>query len=72
MTRRVADQVSTLEWHNALAASREGCARVFRDGGVPADALVAYGVARQDEVNWTQAVELIAQELCQQPFRHAA
>ena len=39
--------------------------RVFRDGGAPADALEAFGLAHEDmHGNWRTAVERIAEALC--------
>lgn len=31
--------VNPLQWHQAIGIARQTCARVFRDGGTPADAL---------------------------------
>ena len=40
MTPSVPDHLSPLQWHQAIAVSRQECARIFRDGGTPGDALV--------------------------------
>lgn len=58
--------IDTLQWSQALAIARQSCARVFRDGGVPADALKAFGL-KSDAVpaaDWNRAVEAIAEVLC--------
>jgi hypothetical protein len=68
------DHINPLQWHQALGVARQSCARVFRDGGKPADALAAFGLEadaprRQD---WAHAVDLIAQSICATPMRRAA
>ena len=58
--------VKSAEWDHATGVARQVCARVFRDGGAPADALEAFGLAHEDlHGNWRLAVEQIAQALCQ-------
>ena len=52
---------------HAVGLARQACARVFRDGGAPADALEAFGIADSSVTDWCQAVELIATALCGQP-----
>lgn len=56
-----------LQWNQAQGLSRQSCARIFRDGGSPADALSAFGLASEspDKTDWSKAVELIAEHLCQ-------
>ena len=52
------------EWQHATGLARQICARVFRDGGAPADALEAFGMAHDDMgQNWRGVVDLIAGEL---------
>jgi hypothetical protein len=66
--------VNPLQWHQAVGVARQSCARFFRDGGTPADALHAFGItddARQAG-DWGKAVESIAQILCAAPTRRAA
>ena len=36
--------INPLQWHQAVEIARQSCARFFRDGGSPADALGAFGV----------------------------
>ena len=53
---------------HATALARQACARVFRDGGAPTDALEAFGLAGHETVgDWAQAIDLIAAALCAQP-----
>lgn len=57
---------SQLEWDHATGVARQVCARVFRDGGAPADALETFGLAHVDvHGNWRAAVDSIAHALCQ-------
>jgi hypothetical protein len=52
---------------HAIELARQACARVFRDGGAPIDALEAFGIATDAAVSdWREAVELIASALCAQ------
>lgn len=71
----------TAEWDHATGVARQVCARVFRDGGAPSDALDAFGLAHEDvQNNWRAAVDSIAHALCargnpvyaEQSFRQAA
>ncbi len=72
MSNSAPDHINPIQWHQALAVSRQTCARVFRDGGLPTDALSAFGVmsdpAGGEDVTWEKAVDLIASELCAHPF----
>jgi len=57
----------------AKTIARQTCARIFRDGGDPADAMEAFGLAYQDALpNWKQAVDTIALALCQTSIQRAA
>lgn len=67
------EHINPLQWHQALGVARQSCARFFRDGGVPADAMRAFGLkplAEHDD--WSHAVEAIAEMLCAAPQRRAA
>ena len=44
MTPSVPEYLSPIQWQQAIAVSRQECARIFRDGGTPGDALVAFGL----------------------------
>jgi hypothetical protein len=72
MTPSVPDHLSPIQWHQALAVSRESCARIFRDGGAPADALIAFGLRSEADANWERVVDLVAVELCAHPVKRAA
>jgi hypothetical protein len=72
MTPSVPNHLNPMQWHQALAVSRQTCARVFRDGGSPAEALASFGLTGPDELNWDRAVDLIAEELCAHPMSRAA
>jgi hypothetical protein len=68
------DHINPLQWHQALGIARQSCARFFRDGGRPADALMAFGL-KPDAVpaaSWSKAVEAIAESLCAAQIRRAA
>ena len=66
--------VHPMQWHQALAVSRQTCANVFRDGGTPVDALAAFGLRSDDAElpNWDKAVDHIAAEICAHPMARAA
>ena len=70
----IPDHVNPIEWHQSQGIARQSCARVFRDGGSPADALKAFGLEPRSSANldWSRAVDLIAQSICGQPLRRAA
>ncbi len=73
----VPSHLNPMQWHQALAVSRQTCARVFRDGGTPVEALASFGLAGSSlagssEANWDKAVDLIAEELCAHPMHKAA
>lgn len=64
--------INPIQWHHALAVSRQACARVFRDGGSPVEALAAFGLAASEPAGWERAVDQIANELCAHPLPRAA
>lgn len=70
------DHINPFEWHQAVGYARQCCARIFRDGGTPADAMAAFGIAvaaEEPTSDWSKAVEKIAGALCShQPARRAA
>jgi hypothetical protein len=69
----IPDHINPLQWHQALGVARQACARIFRDGGTPADALKAFGApATAVAVDWAKAVDQIAERLCAAPLRRAA
>lgn len=61
------------QWHQAMDYARQVCARIFRDGGSPADAVRAFGLpATGPAADWSIAVDRIAQALCAPALRRAA
>jgi hypothetical protein len=62
---------NSAQWIQALGYSRQSCARVFRDGGTPADALQAFGLDAE-QADWSRTVDLIATALCSRPTALAA
>ncbi|MFZ1103678.1 MAG: hypothetical protein WAN86_12690 [Hyphomicrobiaceae bacterium] len=51
-------------WRQAIDIARETCARFFRDGRSPDDAMRAYGIAASGLVDWAYAVNVIAEIHC--------
>lgn len=64
--------INPFQWHQAMGYARQACARIFRDGGEPQDALTAFGLKAATTADWAGAVELIARMLCARPLRRAA
>lgn len=60
MTKPLA--VSPVQWDQALGLARQTCARIFRDGGSPADATQVFGLA--GAADWDRAIASIASSLC--------
>ncbi len=62
------------QWHQAVGVARQACARIFRDGGKPADAVLAFGLddAAASVADWSRAVALIAESLCTVRIKRAA
>ncbi len=57
--------ISPVQWDQALGLARQSCARIFRDGGSPPDALGLFGLEpRSRGENWDHAIASIAQSLC--------
>jgi hypothetical protein len=59
--------INPVQWNQAQGLARQSCARIFRDGGSPADALLAFGIGGDKlvAIDWSKAVDTIAQQLCQ-------
>jgi hypothetical protein len=68
----VPSHLNPMQWHQAQAVSRQACARVFRDGGSPSDALASFGLDEKGDISWEKAVDLIAEEICTHPIKQAA
>ena len=66
--------INPLQWDHAQTIARHACARVFRDGGQPADALLEFDLKPVETVKlgWACTVELITTSLCQLPVKLAA
>ena len=58
------NHINPVQWQQSLGLARQACARIFRDGGSPADALVAFGIASGDSaISWNVAIDRIATAL---------
>ena len=65
--------INPVQWQQAMGYARQACARIFRDGGSPAEALSAFGLSPGDTpADWCVAVDRIAQSLCAPALRKAA
>ena len=65
--------INPVQWQQAMGYARQACARIFRDGGTPADAMRAFGLnATTDSSDWSVAVDRVAQSLCTPALRKAA
>ena len=62
------------QWQQSIGIARQACARIFRDGGTPADAIRAFGLVAGTPVSadWSRAVAMIAESLCTPRQRRAA
>lgn len=66
---------NSAQWEQSVGYARSVCARLFRDGGKPADALKAFGLSPADAPrDWAVVVDRIANALCTSatPKRKAA
>jgi hypothetical protein len=73
MTPSVPHNLNPIQWQQALDVSRQACAKIFRDGGSPREALASFGVmAEKAGLTWEKAVDAIAAELCAHPVARAA
>jgi len=68
----VPNHLNPIQWHQALAVSRQACARVFREGGTAIEALASFGLPGADSVSWDKAVDMIAEKLCTHRLPKAA
>ena len=50
--------VNPIQWYQAVGYARQSCARVFRDGGTPLDAICAFGICENERASndWGKAV----------------
>lgn len=64
--------ISPVQWDQALGLARQSCARIFRDGGSPSDALALYGLKSPPKgLTWDRAIALIAECQCSTPRQTA-
>ena len=70
----ISAHIDPAQWNQAIGVARQSCARIFRDGGSPTDALRAFGLAAtvSGKSDWSKTVGLIAESLCASPMRRAA
>jgi len=67
------NNVNPVQWQQSVGYARSVCARVFRDGGQPADALAAFGLdASTAPADWAIVVDRIATQISKTPNRKAA
>ncbi|MFN3743268.1 MAG: hypothetical protein ACK4TL_01055 [Hyphomicrobiaceae bacterium] len=72
LSARAPRSISPAHWHQSVGYARQACARVFRDGGSPTDAVAVFGIKVEGPLDWSRAVELIAERLCARPVRRVA
>jgi hypothetical protein len=67
------NHINPIQWQQTLGLARTACARIFRDGGQPADALAAFGIGENASgIDWSTATDRIAASMCQPKMRKAA
>lgn len=71
-TRACPPNIDPAHWHQSVGYARQACARVFRDGGSPAEAVATFGAKADERIDWSRAVEVIAQAMCARPVRRVA
>jgi hypothetical protein len=66
MTLQSPRPVNPLQWSEAIGLARQTCARVFRDGGSPADAMRGFGLRARtaERADWDEAIRAIAETIC--------
>lgn len=66
MTMSRPQHINPLQWNEAVAMARQVCARVFRNGGAPKDALATFGLKLDGTPpsDWSKTVDTIAHALC--------
>jgi hypothetical protein len=68
------NHINFIQWHQAMGVAQQVCARIFRAGGSPADAMSAFGLpAREAQAHdWSKAVAAIARRVCGDRTRRVA
>lgn len=62
-----------VQWQQNVGLARQACARVFRDGGTPGEALRVFGLSDEDAPrDWAVVVDRIAASLGAQAVRRKA
>ncbi len=65
--------INSVQWQQSMGYARQACARIFRDGGSPIDAMAAFGLkSNETAIDWSIAVDRIAHMLCTPQQRKAA
>ena len=66
--------INSVHWHQSQGVARQTCARFFRDGLKPVDAMRAFGLetGEVDGSDWSRAVEAIANVMTAAPQRRVA
>lgn len=67
MTREMINpaNINAVQWDQAVGLARHSCARIFRNGGTPADALLAVGArSAAGKPDWDGAIRSIAIHFC--------
>jgi hypothetical protein len=65
--------INPVQWQQSIGYARQACARLFRDGSTPVDAMAAFGLTGAEPTSdWSIAVERIAHALCAPALRKAA
>jgi hypothetical protein len=62
----IPSHINPIQWNQSVGYARQAAARIFRDGGTPADAMRAFGIEPygSGEADWSKAVAAIAEMLC--------
>ena len=70
----IPQHVNPVQWQQNIGLARQACARIFRDGGAPGDALNAFGLAHgTPDIDWSTVVDRLATSLSSaSPVRKAA
>ena len=60
----IPQHINPVQWQQNVGLARQACARIFRDGGTPVDALQAFNLASDDRaIAWNTVVDRIATAL---------
>ena len=60
----IPQHVNPVQWQQNIGLARQACARIFRDGGTPMDALKAFHLgAGEPTITWNTVVDRITASL---------